>query len=377
MKVPKVDLVVCGRFHYHKFLHILYQKGALNKFIYSYKLNYNLGVPPAYLKNLFLKEYLMYFGAKFLKGPKFFKYVAFLHKIWQIQASALQSTPNLVHFLIHGNSDMIVRKYKQIGIPIIGEVVNAHPVIQEQILIREYDTHGAKYEPGEKSFKEKILREFELCDFLLAPSSYIKRSLIDGGIKPEKIKVLPYGTEAVSLRKSAVKISEGDLIKLICVSQLTYRKGTIYLLKAVESLIQQGYACELTLVGKLDPSYAAVVSEYLSKPYIKHISHIANNLIHQTMIEQDLLVMPSLEDGFGIVVSEAISVHLPVVVTKNCGSAEIIQDGVNGWVVEPFSEPELIEGIKKSIGYQFDFSAKVPDWDDYASGLLKIYSEIA
>ncbi len=75
---PSVTLLVCGRFHYHKYLSLLAKKKLLQRFIYSYKTSYDFGVDKSYLKNLPLKEYAMYAGARLLKGKLFYKYLVLL-----------------------------------------------------------------------------------------------------------------------------------------------------------------------------------------------------------------------------------------------------------------------------------------------------------
>lgn len=63
------------------------------------------------------------------------------------------------------------------------------------------------------------------------------------------------------------------------------------------------------------------------------------------MKENDILLFPTLSDGFGMVVSEAMSQGTPVIATDHCCSIDIIQDGVNGWIVPSRSSKAIKEKI--------------------------------
>ncbi len=177
------------------------------------------------------------------------------HNLWQLQAKRLQPEGNIVHFLIHGNCARVIKLYKAKGIKVIGEVVNVHPAVQEQLLSKEYSTHQLTYEYGEKVFKDKIEHEFSLCDYLLVPSAFIKNSLIANGIEETKIKVLPYGLSLAECTKKVTFIEKEKTIRLLYVGQINFRKGVIYLLKALSLLRQKKIPFQLTLVGFIDNEY--------------------------------------------------------------------------------------------------------------------------
>ena len=376
-KLPLVNIIVCGRFHYHKYIKLLCKHGSLNRFIYSYRRNFKLYIDKKFLENFYAKEYLMYLGKKILPSRLFYSYLSYLHNLWQAQVLTIKPGGNIAHFLLHGNCDKIMKVYKKAGIKIVGEAVNVHPVIQNELLQNEYQKYGCVYESGEKYSEKKIINEYNLCDYFLAPSIFIKNSLIAQGIDSTKIKVIPYGlNKPRGLIKDNTVIKKGSKIKLLFVGQLTFRKGVIYLCEAFDLLKEDGYNCELTLVGKIDPFYHKIIYHYLKKDQVIHISHIDNSEIEKVMIEHDLLVMPSIEDGFGIVVSEALSIHLPVIVTSNCGASEIVTNGEDGFIVEPFFASAIANAIIKSVEYNFMFSNAVFTWDDYVNRLDKFYASI-
>jgi len=65
--------------------------------------------------------------------------------------------------------------------------------------------------------------------------------------------------------------------------------------------------------------------------------------------ESDVLVFPTLCDGFGMVVPEAMTAGCAVITTRNAGAADWIEEGKNGWVVEAASAEALAEGMQKAL----------------------------
>jgi len=64
------------------------------------------------------------------------------------------------------------------------------------------------------------------------------------------------------------------------------------------------------------------------------------------MMESDVLVLPSLGEGFGLVVAEALACGLPVIVTPNVGSSDLIHDGQEGFVVPVCSADAIAERLE-------------------------------
>jgi glycosyltransferase involved in cell wall biosynthesis len=73
------------------------------------------------------------------------------------------------------------------------------------------------------------------------------------------------------------------------------------------------------------------------------------NLDHRALFrryqEADLLVFPTVCDGFGMVVTEALANGLPVLTTTSAGAADMIRDGENGWVIPPSDEDALAAAL--------------------------------
>ena len=167
----------------------------------------------------------------------------------------------------------------------------------------------------------RIDRELELADAIVVASSYTKESLRRNGFEESKIKVIPYGFPA-AVSKPYPNVTNRKM-RLLYVGSLGVTKGVRYLLEAIEELRDQ---VELTVVGSGHSSFS------LDKAIKKHryINSLPNNEVLALMREADIFVFPTLSDGFGMVVTEAMSQGTPVITTPNgCGGDLILHQQLN------------------------------------------------
>ena len=123
---------------------------------------------------------------------------------------------------------------------------------------------------------------------------------------------------------------------MLFAGSLGQRKGLSYLLDAVARM--KGHA-ELTLLGAKTvpdcPALNAAVREHRWIPSLPHDELLAE------MERQDVLALPSLFEGFGLVILEAMSRGLPVIATPHTAGPDVIEDGVDGFIV-PIRSAEMI-----------------------------------
>ena len=167
--------------------------------------------------------------------------------------------------------------------------------------------------------------ELHLADHVCVPSEHVRHTL--AGIVPnEKIVVVPYGAPEITPRRQINRDPRAPL-KVLFVGNLGQHKGIGYLLEAMQLLA--GMA-ELTIVGRRLHPNAKVDEACRLWRWFENLPH---HEVMEWMQESDVLVLPSLSDAFGLVVTEALASGLPVIVTPNTGASEIIQDGREGYLV--------------------------------------------
>ncbi len=190
---------------------------------------------------------------------------------------------------------------------------------------------------------ERTKRELKAAQYFLVPSEFVGRSLEYSGIEKERIFYCPYG---VDIREFAQKTYE-DLrrgsraIRFIYVGGVKELKGISYLLETFARIPRN--QASLTVVGKYDPS------DEDTAPYAEIVNFTGSVLhseIPEYLQEADVFIMPSLGDSFALAVMEAASCGLPLILSENTGAKDLIEEGINGFVVPIQSSESLEEKVR-------------------------------
>jgi glycosyltransferase involved in cell wall biosynthesis len=222
-----------------------------------------------------------------------------------------------------------------------------------------------KLSDSEEHMREKD-EEVALADFIVVASQHVRRTLA-GVVPQDKILVVPYGAPPVRARPECPTGSRRPL-RVLFAGALHQRKGIGYLLKAVEML---GSDVELTMIGQRFAPNDLVDSACKRWRWFQTIPH---GQVLDVMTQSDVLVLPSISEAFGLVVTEALACGLPVIITPNVGAGDLICDGQEGFIV-PICSAEAIAGRLSELNhdrerlaqmshYAHDAAAKRP-WDVY------------
>jgi glycosyltransferase involved in cell wall biosynthesis len=151
-----------------------------------------------------------------------------------------------------------------------------------------------------------------------------------------QVSVIPYGAPENRTLATQPKITDGKL-RVLFVGALTQRKGLSYLLQAVRRF---GSEIELTLIGRRVADCPALDMALGAHRWIPSISHAA---LLEEMSHHDVMVFPSLFEGFGLVILEAMSRGVPVIATPNTAAPDFFSDGEDGFIV-PIRDADAIAG---------------------------------
>lgn len=242
---------------------------------------------------------------------------------------------------------------------------------------RIYKTEKEKWQEwsstltGLKDSEEKLERkdeELQLADKIFVASSFTANTLKEfaGALSP--IEVIPYGFPPVCEKREYSNFSHRP-VKILFVGSLSQRKGIANLFKAAE---QFNHHIQLTIVGKKTSDECAPLNAALKKH--NWISSLPHPKILELMRQHDVLVFPSLFEGFGLVITEAMSQGTPVITTENTVGPDIIEHGKNGWLIKAGSTESLQVAIENLL-YQPQTIADVGKeaMKTAASRLWKVY----
>lgn len=222
---------------------------------------------------------------------------------------------------------------------------------------------------------EKLVRkdeELRLADKIYVASSFTKWSLNDFPSTLAEIEVIPYGFPPVNSQRKYLPF-KGRRIRVLYVGGLSQRKGIAYVFDAVKGLEEN---VELTVVGQGNIDGCPALREALG--HVSYIPSLPHGKILELMATQDVFIFPSLFEGFGLVITEAMSQGTPVITTDRTCGPDIITHGKDGWIVDAgTSEPikvllkEFIENplILESTGRAAMHTAAQRPWRKYEEEL--------
>ena len=177
---------------------------------------------------------------------------------------------------------------------------------------------------------------------------------IYNGIAPEKLEFLPKEEAKKFLFKDNAKYQIQDTKYLIgCVANFYKTKGLEYLIKAA-NILNTDFKFQVSdfkiLVigdGKERENLESLIKEYSLNDKVFLMGRIPN--AHKYLKAFDMLVLPSLKEGFPWIILEAMASETPIIATKVGAVPEIIKDQKDGMLIEFKNPQELAEKIMKLI----------------------------
>jgi starch synthase len=242
--------------------------------------------------------------------------------------------PHDIFIGLSGQSIRSFRRARQLGARTICERGSSHIVFQDQILREEHERWGIPYRPIDRRVVDQELAEYELCDQINVPSTFAADTFGAQGIPCEKTFQNPYG---VSLGRFKPQPKRDSIFRILFVGKLSVRKGVGYLVEAVRQLGSR--QCEVWLIGGIDKNMKPFLRAFPGN--VQYLGTMPKEKLAECYSQASVLVLPSIEDGFGLVQAEAMACGIPVIATTNTGAADLFDDGSEGFVI-PIRSPEAI-----------------------------------
>ncbi len=190
---------------------------------------------------------------------------------------------------------------------------------------------------------ERMDRECALADSILVATDYSARTFIQQGIDESKLAVIPYGLKASSTGESRSRPrSVSGPLRVLFVGNISQLKGLRYLLEATSSFSKRNLTIDLVgaATGPLDP-----ILRYGDN--VKYHGYLTGGALQHQFSRADVLVLPSLVEGFGMAALEAMAQGVPVIAT-NTGPSQFLRNHVDGILV-PIRDARAIRDAFQQI----------------------------
>jgi glycosyltransferase involved in cell wall biosynthesis len=196
-------------------------------------------------------------------------------------------------------------------------------------------------------------------DGVAAISQRVADALIAAGVSAQRITLIPSGVDCARFhppsaeQKSAARADYGlapGQIAIGAVGALETRKGHRYLVEALSRLKQRTPPIQLYIAGGGSQKSAleAMAGQMGVADCVAFLGSIADPLTLFWAI--DIFVQPSVLEGLGVALLEAMACGLPAVASRAGGMAEVIEDGHNGRLVAPADPAALAQAIEELTG---------------------------
>lgn len=275
------------------------------------------------------------------------------------------------------------RRARRSGARIVCDQRAAHPDAERSEIRAEYESLGLAFEPPGLLYDGKVKVEYELADYFVIGSSYAKRTFVERGYDPDRIFVVPYGVSTSESKQSLPE--DGGTFRIVFAGQIVPRKGVHYLVRAFEELALPN--SELVLAGPVGKDMQTIVANWTKRNSgIVTTGGVAGVELGELYRRGSIFVLPSVSDSWGLVVGEAMTAGLPVIVTENTGSSEMVREGKDGSTV-PARDAENLKRamlrlyenseLRREMGAAARERVKEFSWEKYGERLVSVYEEIA
>lgn len=379
----RVTISIYGRFHAFFLAKQLQRRDYLRLLITSYPKYFTkrYGIAEKNIQSLLIHEAI---GRLWRKLPQALHRnfnPNFLMRDWYDRQAAKIIPSDTEIFLGRTNTSLrSLRRAKEIGAQAILHKGSSHYLLQKMLMEEEFETWGHSHRVNDPRTLEKHFQEIEEADFVSIPSRFVMKSFTDQGFPKEKLICIPYG---VDLERFRPVQKEDETFRIIFCGNASLQKGTPYLFKAFEELNLKD--AELWLVGTVKPEIRRLLKK-MDTSRIFHKGPFNEFQLFKYYSQGSVFCLPSIQDGFGVVITQAMACGLPVITTTNTGGPDVVRNERDGFIVPIRDVAALKEkilflyenpGVQKEMGDSA--LARVTNnftWDHYGEKTVKAYKRI-
>lgn len=336
----KVTVSTVGRFHLFALARELERHGALERiysgFIWSALAREDVSRSKVTTFPWF-RTPLMALGRLPLKAPRVLEsWLDYMSCVAQDDYVA-RVLPECDVFIGHDGSGLNSGySAKRRGLIYITDTGSSHVGAKLDLLEEEFAINGLPFTEGRGKTYERMLEEYEAADAIIVASSFARNSFLAKGFPQGKIRLIPYGARIEQGQVPATPPE--DRFRIVFVGLLSIRKGARYLFEAFRKFSHP--TKELVIVGQIADEVRPLIAAQHDLN-VTFLGHVPNGDLATIYSSSHVLLFPSVEDGFGMVMAEAMACGCPVIASTNTGAVDLFTHGQEGFIV-PIRDPRAI-----------------------------------
>jgi len=283
--------------------------------------------------------------------------------------------PKVLH-AVSGVALHTARAAKARGAYIVIDVRAAYPRSRAAVIGPALARHGIDYHMANEANLDRLDAEYELADLLICCSALARESFLEAGFADDRVAAIDLGCDTTQFVPAA---SAPERFTALFVGRERREKGFVDLARAARALAPSS---ALMVSGDRD----AAAEQWLAgvKAHVEFLGMVPAARMPSVYQRGSVLVLPSLAEGFGMVVVEAMASGLPVIVSDRTGAVDAVTDGVNGFVVPAGDADALADRLRQfeddpdlaaRMGAASRARAPAYSWNAYGRHLVDLYEQ--
>lgn len=208
---------------------------------------------------------------------------------------------------------------------------------------RQYPEFGEAPPAPPRAYLERWLEECDLAHRIIVNSEWSRACLERAGVSAGKLRVVPLAYEPETgghafSREYPRAFSDVRPLRILYVGQVTTAKGAAAMLDSLALL--KDVPLTLRIVGG---DGMRIPQRFRDDPRIDWRGHIPRSEVMQQYRECDVLLFPTLSDGFGMAQIEAQGWRLPIIASRRCG--QVVEHGVTGLLLDEPTAAQIAAAI--------------------------------
>ena len=295
------------------------------------------------------------------------------------------SSPRAVYAYEDGALETF-RTAQKIGVTRIYDLPIAHWRTLHRLLTEEAD-RLPEWAPTMEGLRDSAAKhdrkdeEIRLADHVLVASSFTRSSLVEHFGPDLRVTTIPYGCPR-PLVSNPDRREHGAPLHLMFAGHLTQRKGVADLIAALDRV---AIDWRLTLAGPRPATIPPALGCLLKDPRCRWLGVVPHRTLLEEMSKAHVFVFPSIVEGFGMVLTEAMAAGLPVITTPNTAGPDILTEGRDGFIV-PIRDPDALadritliaedEPLRAQMAAAALDTAGRRGWAAYEDGVIRVLRDM-